>query len=39
MNDGEECKKLSLIFRRTINPAIISKDSPIDAAMSIKGLQ
>lgn len=39
INDGEDCKKLSLIFNRTTNPAIISRDSPIDAAISIRGLQ
>ncbi len=35
--DGEDCKKLSLIFNRTINPANIRILNPIAAIKSTKG--
>ena len=37
--DGEDLIKLSLIFNRTIKPAIINKNKPVDANNRITGLK
>lgn len=39
IKEGDDSKKLSLIFSRTIKPASISKHKPVDAVNSNIGLK